>query len=49
MDVLASIINDQLVDEETRISISEDPKDGIILVDISLRGEDVPPLLSKPC
>ena len=43
MDIPISNIDKQHVDDKTRTSISEDPEDGIVPIDISSRGEDVPP------
>lgn len=43
MVVRASIIDDQSTNVETETSISYSLEDGIILIDIPLEGEDVPP------
>lgn len=48
IDIPASIIDDQLIDKEKGTYISEDLRGGIILIDIPLGGEDVPPLLVQP-
>lgn len=48
MDVFTSTIDDKLVDEETRTSVSDNPKDGIIPIDVPSKGEDMPPLPPQP-
>uniref|UniRef100_A0A0A0KIM1 Uncharacterized protein n=1 Tax=Cucumis sativus TaxID=3659 RepID=A0A0A0KIM1_CUCSA len=48
VDVFTSTIDDKLVDEETRTSVSDNPKDGIIPIDVPSKGEDMPPLPPQP-
>lgn len=48
VDVTAPIIDDQLVDEETKTFISEDHGDGIEPINVPLEGKDVPPPPVQP-
>lgn len=48
VDVTAPIIDDQLVDEETKTSISKDHGDGIEPINVPLEGKDVPPPPVQP-
>ncbi|KAA0038872.1 hypothetical protein E5676_scaffold2612G00190 [Cucumis melo var. makuwa] len=48
VDVPPPIIDDQPIDNETRTSISKDLGDGIILIDIPSRDEDVSPTSVQP-
>ena len=42
VDLLTPNIDDQHIDNKTEKSYSEDPKYGIVLIDVSSEGEDVP-------